>query len=77
MKYTPQPNLLPPLMGARDGFVRAALSTTLPNDPCGEKIPLGAVRNNVTRIDVLINHFDDSCMVFTSGRTHSMLLFPY
>ena len=24
MKYTPQPNLLTPLMGARDGFVKAA-----------------------------------------------------
>ena len=45
-------------MGARDGFVKAALSATLPNDPCGEKIPLGAVRSSVTRIDVLIHHFD-------------------
>ena len=57
VKYTPQPNLLTPLMGARDGFVKAALSATLPNDPCGEKIPLGAVRSSVTRIDVLIHHF--------------------
>ena len=48
-------------MGARDGFVKAALSATLPNDPFGEKIPLGAVRSSVTRIDVLIHHFDDSC----------------
>ena len=24
VKYTPQPNLLTPLMGARDGFVKAA-----------------------------------------------------
>ena len=47
-------------MGARDGFVKAALSATLPNDPFGEKIPLGAVRSSVTRIDVLIHHFDDS-----------------
>ena len=61
VKYTPQPNLLTPLMGARDGFVKAALSATLPNDPFGEKIPLGAVRSSVTRIDVLIHHFDDSC----------------
>ena len=61
MKYTPQPNLLTPLMGARDGFVKAALSATLPNDPFGEKIPLGAVRSSVTRIDVLIHHFDNSC----------------
>ena len=62
MKYTPQPNLLTPLMGARDGFVKAALSATLPNDPFGEKIPLGAVRSSVTRIDVLIHHFDDSAV---------------
>ena len=55
--YTPQPNLLTPLMGACDGFVKAALSATLPYDPCGEKIPLGAVRSSVTRIDVLIHHF--------------------
>ena len=50
MKYTPQPNLLTPLMGARDGFVKAALSATLPNDLCGEKIPLGAVRSSVTAL---------------------------
>ena len=68
MKYTPQPNLLTPLMGARDGFVKAALSATLPNDPCGEKIPLGAVRNSVTRIDVLIHHFDDSWFLQVAER---------
>ena len=68
VKYTPQPNLLPPLMGACDGFVKAALSTTLPNDPCGEKIPLGAVRNSVTRIDVLINHFDYSWFLQVAKR---------
>ena len=57
-----------PLMGARDGVVKAALSATLPNDPCGEKIPLGAVRSSVTRIDVLIHHFDDSCCEWHGDR---------
>jgi hypothetical protein len=75
VKTPPQPTLITPLMGAHDGFAKAALSSALSNDPYGEKMPLGAVCKSVTRIVVpwigtLMIHTQND-LVSKSGRMQS------